>query len=432
MIKIHGCSSEPTIVMQKDRGINQQRSEISTSYSNGTYTITVKHNGPVDISVKCSGNETGRLSSFTEAKQTAPEFPETYEGIRQYEAENFDRKNIEENVTNACRSGVTGCWGMGFMKFGTKNTAAARDYVNTGKAGTFDLTLRYSSVSDINNVDLYVNGSKVKTLSLPNTSSYSTWKTVNTSIELKAGENKIEFIANSALPSSLYLDCFQVSGDFGEATAPEPITGGKLFTEVIVRDKENRDDWSVYDNFGVGSSIFGDRAINAASVPNELIGAEAIRTACDSKMYAKELGSFVAGDDMTLYIATDTRVVEMGLPSWFSTLTDTNKTILLDNELVLQVYKREVKKGELVTLGTNGGNGNNVCYIALAVSANATVRGDVNMDKQFNVTDLVLLQKWLLVSPDTTLADWKAGDLYEDNALDVFDLIMMRKMLING
>lgn len=429
VIKITGCASEPTITLQQDRGVNQPKSEIFASYSNGTYTVTVRHNGPVEISVQCSGNETGRLTSFRTAKQSAPEFPDRYEGVRQYEAEYFDRKNIEENVTNACRSGVTGCYGMGFMKFGTKDSAAARDTVNTSKAGEFELTLRYSAVSDINGVDLYVNGGKVKTLLLPSTSSYSTWKTISSTVSLAAGENTIEFIANSTLPSSLYLDCFQLSGDFGDGNAViEPIEGGRLFTEFIVNDKENRTDWSIYQDFGKGSLIFGDRDIRTASVPVELIGAEAVRTACDSKMYEKELGSFVAGEDMTLYIATDSRVVDMGVPSWFSTLEDTGKTILLDNDLVLNIYKRTVSKGEKVTLGTNGGNGNNVCYIALGVAADARIIGDVNADKQFSVADLVMMQNFLLGNGGLT--DWKAGDLCEDGRIDAFDLIKMRQLIV--
>jgi len=199
-----------------------------------------------------------------------------------------------------------------------------------------------------------------------------------------------------------------------------------------VYDGENRSDWSVYDDFGVGSSVFGDREINTASVPEELLGAEAIRTACDSKMYANNLGTFTAGDDMTLYIATDTRVVEMGLPSWFSALNDTEESILLDNELVLRVYKTELKKGETFTLGTNGGNGNNVCYIALAVSKNTVVQGDLNMDGKFDVLDVILLQKWLLASSDAKLANWKAGDFFEDDYLNAFDLAIMKRVLLGN
>ena len=58
------------------------------------------------------------------------------------------------------------------------------------------------------------------------------------------------------------------------------------------------------------------------------------------------------------------------------------------------------------------------------------VAGDVNADGSFNVSDLVLLQRWLLAAPDAELADWQAGDLCEDGRLDVFDLCLMRRMLI--
>ncbi|MBR4362046.1 MAG: dockerin type I repeat-containing protein [Ruminococcus sp.] len=59
-----------------------------------------------------------------------------------------------------------------------------------------------------------------------------------------------------------------------------------------------------------------------------------------------------------------------------------------------------------------------------------SVAGDVNADGSFNVSDLVLLQRWLLAAPDSELADWQAGDLCEDNRLDVFDLCLMRRMLV--
>jgi len=430
--KIYGCSSEPVISGIKDRGINQTASDISTSYGNGTYTITVKHNGPVEFSVACKGTETGRLTTFRRAVQSAPDFPDFYNGIHQYEAENFDRKNIEENVTNACRTDVTGCWGMGFMKFGTKDSAAARDFVTTTKAGTFDLTLRYSAVSDNNNIDLFVNGQKVTALNLTSTGSYSTWKTVSVPVELKNGENSIEFKANSSSASSLYIDCFQVKGDFGDGQTapPEPIGSGTLFKDVIILDKSNRDNWSVEEEFGTGSKIFGDRSIYVDRVPAELRNAEYLSSACDSKMFDSTLGSFTAGEDMTLYIATDTRVVDMGLPEWFSELKATDLKITLDNELVLAVYEKKVKKGEIITLGKNGGNGNNVCYIALGVVEGASVFGDINMDGRFNLDDLVLLQKWLLAVPDTALPNWKAGDLCKDGRLDTFDFCIMKQELL--
>ena len=56
--------------------------------------------------------------------------------------------------------------------------------------------------------------------------------------------------------------------------------------------------------------------------------------------------------------------------------------------------------------------------------------GDVNVDGEFNVTDVVLLQKWLLGVSDITLDDWKAADLCKDDRLDVFDLCLMKRELV--
>jgi hypothetical protein len=61
-----------------------------------------------------------------------------------------------------------------------------------------------------------------------------------------------------------------------------------------------------------------------------------------------------------------------------------------------------------------------------------SVAGDVNADGQFSVVDVVLMQQWLLDIPDTELADWKAGDLYEDDILDAFDLCIMKQALVEA
>lgn len=57
------------------------------------------------------------------------------------------------------------------------------------------------------------------------------------------------------------------------------------------------------------------------------------------------------------------------------------------------------------------------------------VKGDVNSDGEFTIADLVMLQKYLLHTGD--IINWQAGDLYEDNTLDVFDLCEMKKELLN-
>lgn len=53
------------------------------------------------------------------------------------------------------------------------------------------------------------------------------------------------------------------------------------------------------------------------------------------------------------------------------------------------------------------------------------------MDGKFNIADLVLLRKWILAVQDTTLPNWKAGDMNNDDKLNSFDLALMRIELIS-
>lgn len=67
-----------------------------------------------------------------------------------------------------------------------------------------------------------------------------------------------------------------------------------------------------------------------------------------------------------------------------------------------------------------------------SVDFSVYLSGDCNNDGKYNISDVVLLQKWLLAVPDTHLDNWKAADMCEDDRLDVFDLCMMKRKLIYG
>lgn len=56
--------------------------------------------------------------------------------------------------------------------------------------------------------------------------------------------------------------------------------------------------------------------------------------------------------------------------------------------------------------------------------------GDINGDGKFNISDVVTIQKYLLGDSDVKISDWKQADFTGDGVLDVFDLVMMRKKLI--
>lgn len=61
--------------------------------------------------------------------------------------------------------------------------------------------------------------------------------------------------------------------------------------------------------------------------------------------------------------------------------------------------------------------------------ADEEVIGDVNADGVFNVADVVMMQNWILRAGDIT--DRSAGDVCEDGEVDIFDLCLMKKVLIS-
>lgn len=66
------------------------------------------------------------------------------------------------------------------------------------------------------------------------------------------------------------------------------------------------------------------------------------------------------------------------------------------------------------------------------VISDTAINGDVNNDGSLSISDAVMLQKWLLNVPDAKLTDWKAGDLCHDDKINVFDLCLLKRLLIAG
>ena len=101
--------------------------------------------------------------------------------------------------------------------------------------------------------------------------------------------------------------------------------------------------------------------------------------------------------------------------------------VMLSATLLLSfcsVLRQNSSNNELVAIAANEP------YATDTADNYTTIMGDVNADGVFSVSDVVLFQKWLLAVPDTYLANWKAVDFYEDDVLNVFDLTLMKRALI--
>ena len=147
-------------------------------------------------------------------------------------------------------------------------------------------------------------------------------------------------------------------------------------------------------------------------------------------------------------IQTDKLINDLGIPSELIIyLSDVPDTIIMNEvkcdtvklELSVEDYKDykayDVYRAFELILKTNpdipfvsveySGKANNISPIVADI-----IMGDVNDDGAFNVSDVVMLQKWILNVPDTNLANWSAANFCEDDRLDVFDLCLMKRALI--
>lgn len=206
IIKIYGSSSEPTY-SYADRG-SHAASTVVKSWQNNVFTLTVTHNGALDVTINCSGKALDRETSYRTAAISLPELPQMYEGPCQYETEHFNYKNIAKVQKNGLDSGIGNYTGLGFISWGTKASAAVREVVRVLNDGNYTLRTRYRSpTTSITVVDLYVNGTKVATPELLQTENKSDIWGVNTQIvNLRKGTNTIEFRANGSLAGECYLD----------------------------------------------------------------------------------------------------------------------------------------------------------------------------------------------------------------------------------
>ena len=60
----------------------------------------------------------------------------------------------------------------------------------------------------------------------------------------------------------------------------------------------------------------------------------------------------------------------------------------------------------------------------------AYIPGDANGDFEFNVADLITLQRYILHMPDAKIYDWYQVDRCPDGEINIFDLVVMRRELL--
>ncbi len=211
---------------------------------------------------------------------------------------------------------------------------------------------------------------------------------------------------------------------------PEEPVSGKYIGNLTVSDTSNMRDWLLNENAAVGSQIYGDRDFTYTALPAELVGAEAIMTACDSKAATGDVAAFTALQDMTAYVLLDTRVTTT--PAWLSSWTKTTLTASASNDVNYVIYTRDFSAGDTVTLGENGQTASCVNYTFFAAAKQSALIGDVNLDGSVTLADAIALRQFLITEKTLTESQAAQGDINGDGRLSAVDLTLLKRILLSS
>ena len=216
-------------------------------------------------------------------------------------------------------------------------------------------------------------------------------------------------------------------------TEPDKPLQGTLIRDLTIHDTANAAKWSIASGIRNGDAVFSDRAVTFTAVPAFLADAEYIRTSCDSKKYTGEEASFTTAQDATVYIGLDSRLNDDRYPTWLSAWTKT-ADVMTDNGdpvVMYELYRKDVKAGESVTVGMIGQSSCvNLFAAVVPYQESQPVVGDVDNDGTCDAADIVMLQKWLHCTG--TLTNAEAADLNGDGCVDVFDLALLKREVLHA
>ena len=269
-----------------------------------------------------------------------------------------------------------------------------------------------------------LNGEPAAKISFTGTSGFSDYQPFEVNIPQISGVHNLYVRFTGGDGYLVNMDCFVFSKD------KIPLSG-ELFKDVEVAEQALPDSWAIGRNADTGSLIFGDRDFMIDQIQTGLVGAEILMTACSAKGTTGDTVTFIAGDDMTLHIALDSRVEKA--PDWLADYTHMRTLLTATTDLSFMVYDKDVKKGEKVTLGSNGQTYQCVNFFALATPKAPpqpeAVIGDINADGEAGVADLVKLSAHILGKAPLTAEECVLADLAADGIIDTFDLIALRKIV---
>lgn len=253
-ITISGATSEPTYKMSKRVNATSVTPTKTWDAETGTFTLSIQHMGPIDLTINCSGAQTERSTDLLSDEPLTldlPKQPEPYCGEVTIEAEDMDYKSIKSCVTDpySWYPSVRGHAGNGFMDMGTNTAGALCHHFKARTAGTYTIAVRYMSTAKAGVMVGAVNKSR-KALKFEKTAA-NEWKRVTFEANMKEGDNELVITNTGGLncyidnvtyyPEGVPFELYAVNirqAEHGTVTADvDSAAEGQLITLDVVPDE---------------------------------------------------------------------------------------------------------------------------------------------------------------------------------------------------
>ena len=223
IIVVTGVTAEPGCTTTKHTtGATGQAVTVTPKYDaeSQTYTVTVKHMGPVDISIACTGAATDRQTDLLPSERLGqPKQPEPFRGPIVIEAEDMDYKSATNNRTHS------GWWaqdmkdfaGMGYISMNASSSAALRHYLTLAEAGNYNIIVRYCNSSKAGNMKLTINGSS-QNIAFEKVAK-NDWREAVVPVSLNAGKNTLVLQNSGAISMIIDQVIYEPAGSSKEKFA---------------------------------------------------------------------------------------------------------------------------------------------------------------------------------------------------------------------
>lgn len=260
-------------------------------------------------------------------------------------------------------------------------------------------------------IELYldsIGSSPAATIDFNGSGSWNSWQTISANIPTITGKHKLYLVFKGGDGYLLNIDNFV----FGRESVK---FSGDLLKDISVNESANVTSWKILKNAAVDSPLFGDRTFTFTTLPEKLIGAEQLITSCDAKAFTGDIADMTAVEDITLYIALDSRMKdpENAVPEWLGSYELVSETASTSNDLTFIFYKKNFSKGDKITIGGNAHSYSVVNYTVFAVP-------------QEKITETTTTTTTIT---DTTTTTVLYGDANCDNKIDISDAVMILQSL---